>query len=238
MQPHAEKLIEIAGITTPLVGFYDVPDTQPFAPFVTPRHCFFSAYANWQNGESVVVTRETFRCKGAGYWLCGVASRPREAFADFLANEEGLKASTDLMEQWLDHQKPYQQIHPYIVIGPLKAEQYAYLRTVTFFVNPDQLSLLLTGAEYHSARSGALRVVSKFGSGCSQLAAVFDDFDQPQAIISTTDIAMRRYLPADILALTVTRPMFAQLCELDEDSFLFKPFWKRLKKARTEQPAS
>jgi hypothetical protein len=28
--------------------------------------------------------------------------------------------------------------------------------------------------------------------------------------------------------------MFQQLCELDENSFLYKPFWKRLRKAREE----
>jgi hypothetical protein len=37
------------------------------------------------------------------------------------------------------------------VIGPLREEQSDYLRTVTFFVNPDQLSLLMAGAEYHNA---------------------------------------------------------------------------------------
>jgi hypothetical protein len=35
-----------------------------------------------------------------------------------------------------------------------------------------------------------------------------------------------------ILAFTVTKPMFEQLCALDERSFLFKPFLKNLRKAR------
>ena len=54
----------------------------------------------------------------------------------------------------------------------------------------------------------------------------------PQAVLGATDIAMRHHLPPDILALTVTKPMFEQLCALDERSFLYKPFWARLQKAR------
>jgi hypothetical protein len=43
---------------------------------------------------------------------------------------------------------------------------------------------------------------------------------------------MRRHLPPDILTFTVTRLMFRQLCALDERSFLYKPFLRRLKTAR------
>ncbi len=30
----------------------------------------------------------------------------------------------------------------------------------------------------------------------------------------------------------MTKPMFEQLCALDERSFLYKPFWKNLREAR------
>jgi hypothetical protein len=43
---------------------------------------------------------------------------------------------------------------------------------------------------------------------------------------------MRQWLPPDKVAFTVTKPMFEQLCKLDERSFLFKPFLQRLQKAR------
>ena len=73
-------------------------------------------------------------------------------------------------------------------------EQYEYLKTITFYVNPDQLSLLITGAEYHNASASHHPVTAVYGSGCGQLAAVFDDFDTPKATIGGTDIAMRPYL--------------------------------------------
>jgi hypothetical protein len=64
------------------------------------------------------------------------------------------------------------------------------------------------------------------------LVSLFKDLDEPQAIIGATDMAMRKYLPPDILAFTVTRPMFEQLCSLDSKSYLEKRFLSDLKKAR------
>ncbi|MCP4345860.1 MAG: hypothetical protein GY795_10085 [Desulfobacterales bacterium] len=90
----------------------------------------------------------------------------------------------------------------------------------------------MTGAEYYNTSVKNHPVLALYGSGCGQMAAVFDDFDIPKAVIGATDIAMRPYLPHDTLAFTVTKPMFQQLCQLDKDSFLHKSFWNRLRKAR------
>jgi len=90
----------------------------------------------------------------------------------------------------------------------------------------------MLGAQYNSAPGAPTPVTAPFGSGCSQIVALFGDLNIPQAAIGATDIAMRRYIDPDLLAFTVTRPMFEQLCGLDEKSFLYKPFWKNLMKAR------
>ncbi len=68
------------------------------------------------------------------------------------------------------------------------------------------------------------------------MAALFGDLDSytPKAVIGATDMAMREFFPADILAFTVNKPMYEQLCELDDSSFMYKHFWKRLMKARGE----
>jgi len=36
----------------------------------------------------------------------------------------------------------------------------------------------------------------------------------------------------DLIAFTVTRSMYEQLCGLGAERFLYKPFWKNLMKAR------
>ncbi len=236
MQPDPTHLLGKIDLDTSLIGFYDAPDPSVFAPLVEPgageRQCVFAFYNQWMRGTTLHITKEKFGCRGARYWLFDVEAMSRESFVKFLADDEGLKASHDLMNQWLDYHKPYRQEHPHILIGPLKENQYEYLKTITFFVNPDQLSLLLLGAQYNHAPGDPPPVIAPFGSGCMELLPLFDDLNVPQAIIGTTDIAMRRFLPPDIMAFTVTKPLFEQLCALDERSFLYKPFWQRLRKAR------
>jgi hypothetical protein len=232
MQPDPKTLLKAIGITNPLIGFYDAPNHEPFAPLVTPKHCLFSCYNDWLAGRTVHLQADNFGCRGAGYSLCGVETWEREKFVKFLADDEGLKASHDLMNQWLDHRRPYRPKYPHILIGPLRADQYEFVKTVTFFVNPDQLCMLATGAQYHAAPADPMPVIAPFGSGCSQLVSRFDNLDVAQGIIGATDIAMRKYIPPEIMAFTVTRPMFERLCSLDERSFLFKPFWRQLQKAR------
>jgi hypothetical protein len=89
----------------------------------------------------------------------------------------------------------------------------------------------MIGAQYFHHPGDPDPVSAPFGSGCMQALTHFNT-DRPQAIIGATDMAMRKYLPANILAFTVNVPMFKLLCSIDENSFLEKPFLKDLKKAR------
>jgi hypothetical protein len=236
MQPDSTNLRKIIGITNPLIGFYDAPDAGPFEPVVRPKPgeqmCVFSFYQDWLKGKTLDITKENFGCGGARSSICNVQTRSREDFVKFLVDFEGLKASRELMNQWLDHRRAYKQKYSDILIGPLHADQYNCLQSITFFVNPDQLSMLVLGAQYYSAPGDPPPVIAPFASGCAELAPMFENLDIPQAVIGATDIAMRHYLPPDILAFTVTKPMFQRLCELDQKSFLYKPFWKHLRKAR------
>jgi hypothetical protein len=236
VQPDSKDLIEKIGLRVPLIGFYDAPDVSPFEPLVEPepgkRACVFTFYSHWLAGKTLHITKDNFRCPGAGHWLFSVVTRSREDFVRFLVDDEGLKSSHDLMNQWLDHCKGYQPEHPHLLIGPLREDQYGHLKSVTFYVNPDQLGLLILGAQYNSAPSDPSPVIAPFGSGCMQLVPLFEDLDVAQAIVGATDIAMRRHLDPELIAFTVTKPMFEQLCGLDDTSFLHKRFWENLRKAR------
>ena len=237
MQPDATRLIEKLGITEPLIGFYDAPNARAFDPIIAPapgKHaCVFAFLGAWRKGQMLHLTAENPGCGGAGFAIYNREARPREAFVDFLYGEEGLKASRECMHAWLEQRKPYAAEHPNTLIGPLRESEYKHLMSVTFLVNPDQLSALISGAHYHS--SGAGPVQAPFGSGCGMLVQLFYDLEVPQAIIGATDIAMRQYLPPDLLAFTVTKAMFAQLCALDRESFLYKKFWETLQGARKKR---
>jgi Uncharacterised ArCR, COG2043 len=237
VQPDPSYLLDKLAITLPLTGLYDAPDPAAFAPLAEPNpkakrgQCLFLHYRDWQRGVTSHLTPENYGCGGAGGALCGVERLDRAGFIHFLAIDEGLKASEELMGEWLDERVTFAPRHGHVLVGPLKADLYDYLVTATFWVNPDQLSALVLAAQYRNAPSDPPPTVVTFSSGCGQLAT-FADLAVPQAQIGSTDIAMRQYLPPDVLAFTVTRPLFEQLCAFGGDSFLTKPFLSRLRKAR------
>ena len=236
MLPNPDYLLSCLDLDTPLIGFYDVADFSMFEPIVTTNRCLFAAYDNWKNGESICLSKGNNSCRGGGYWIGNTEFTSRTQFANTLFEKEGFKSSPEIMEEWLVSQKPYEIKKNYVVISKLINELYSDLQTVTFFVTIDQLSLLMIGADYHSGSPNNNLVKHFFGSGCCQMAAVFNDCpaDKPQAFIGGTDIAMRQYLPQNIIAFTVNKPMYEQLCNLDENCFLNKPFLRRLKSVRSD----
>lgn len=239
MSPDSSKLIAQLDITIPLMGFYDSSGTEGFSPIISPdpgKHmCIFCFYENWLRGETLVITKENFGCAGAGNCLCNIQTRTQKDLVKFLKDGEGLKATHEIMNKWVEYRTPYEQQYPYLLIGPLRDDKYDLVKTITFFVNPDQLASLIIGANYKSVPGDIPAVIAPFGAGCMELLPLFEDLNIPQAIIGSTDIAMRQHIPPDIMAFTVTKPMFEQLCDLGEESFLYKPFLKNLKKARAEK---
>jgi hypothetical protein len=236
MQPDPSFLLEHLEPHWPLIGFYDAPEPSAFEPIVEPRPmaraCIFSFHQAWLEGKTLHLTKDNYGCGGAGHWMFSLETRSKQDFIRFLVDDEGLKASRELMEAWLDRGKPYAPAHPHLFLGPLRDSQYAFLRTVTFFVNPDQLGLLVLAANYHAAPGDPSPVIAPFGAGCMEMAPLFDNLSVPQALIGATDIAMRDQLEPDLLAFTVTVPMYERICSIGEDSFLSKPFLRRLKAAR------
>lgn len=228
-------LIEKLFISTPLLGVYDAPELNCFDQLLSPKSgghtCMFAFFKAWQKGAALELTEFNFGCGGCGYWWFGREGRTREQFVRFLKDDEGLKATDLDMHQWLDSERPYVPENGHLYLGPLKEEAFPYLKTVTFFVNPDQLSALIIGANYFHHANEPNPVYTPFGSGCMELLPLAESA-YPQAVVSTTDLAMRHYLPPNLMGFTVNRPMYENLCRLDERSFLDKPFLSRLVKAR------
>jgi hypothetical protein len=234
VQPDVSPILERLSIREPLIGFYDAPDSAPFEPLVVPkgRQCVFKSHEDWKRGKTLHLTKEKHGC-GAMH-LLGVGERSREDLVAFLCDEEGLKASHELMNRWLDSAPHYEPRHEHILIGPLQPGEYGYLRTVTFYANPDQLSVLTAGAIYYSRPDDLTPLVSRFGSGCMQLAALFDDLEAPQALIGALDQAARGDLDPCTLAFTVTKPMFELLAlwAANPRSSLYNRFLDTLLRAR------
>lgn len=234
IQPDPTLILERLSIKEPLIGFYDAPDPSPFEPLVEPdgRQCVFASLNAWRRGKTLHLTRTKPGC-GGGH-LFGEGGMPREELVEFLCTKEGLRADRRLMNEWLDSAVDYSPINGHLLIGPLRPSRYDYLRSVTFYVNADQLAVLCTGATYYNRPNDPEPVLSRFGSGCMQLITLFDDLNAAQAVVGSTDQAMRKFLEPWMLAFTVTRPMFELLCRWGEDreSSLHSGFTDDLIRAR------
>jgi hypothetical protein len=231
-----DLLVEAIHLNTSVIALYDAPANNTFESVVETkpgiRKCLFAFYEDWMAGKTLKQSAGNYGCGGCGHWLFDIATRDRQGFVKFLTDDEGLKASHELMNHWLDQNKPYKPAYDAIFIGPFNEDLYEFIRTITFFVNPDQLSVLMLAANYFAASGDITPVKAPFGSGCMEMLPLFDTFEAPQAILGSTDLAMREHLPANIMAFTVNKPMFENFGLISEDSFLTKPFLKRLKKAR------
>ena len=235
--PDPSRLLRELDLHAPLIGLYDAPEPKPSrrswrrGRARAADRVSSTSIAAGRRARRSTSPRTTHGCGGCGRSLFGV-HRERDDLIDFLWKDEGLRASRDLMADWVDNAPTYRPVHANVMVGPLKPELAAYLRTITFWVNADQLCVLQHGAYHHHAWGEPDPVTVPFGSGCSELVVPFRDLDAPQAVIGGTDIAMRDGLPPELIAFTVTLPLFAQLCALGDESFLGKGFLARLRKAR------
>ncbi len=120
----------------------------------------------------------------------------------------------------------------YVVFKPLRDVDLARdnVRSITFLVNPDQLSALVVLAHYDAPADD--RVTIPFAAGCQIIGIVmYREFqrEQPRAVVGLTDISARknvaRQLGANVLSFSVAPSMFQQMESNVAGSFLERPTW-------------
>ena len=105
----------------------------------------------------------------------GLAKSYPEFMAHFLTDGqaapmgEGLKATPEIAQEYLDQARPIEPSGDRVLIGPLRLERWDKVRSVTFFADPDRLSALMTLATYWS--SDPEEMIAPFSSGCSSPVA-------------------------------------------------------------------
>lgn len=241
-----ERLRKALRLATPLIALYDAAPDDSFAPMVEAKGnaCCFAYYQRWLKGETLVVRRgadEDFHsphhgCPGLQSHL-GFNEKYPPWMANFLTDGkngaplgEGLKASPNLAREYLDHIVYPQPSTDTVLMGPLRLDHWGEVRTITFFADPDRLSALMTLATLWTSESETIQ--TPFSSGCGLLWEVFGHHKQDRAVIGCTDIAMRRYIPRDLLCLTVTPARFEQMADFPDDAFLMQSWWQELMAAR------
>lgn len=231
-------------LNTPLIAVYDSAPGDEFEPMSVARGriCCFAFYKRWLKGETLVIkkgkgsfTAPKNGCPGAQISL-GLQNKYPPYMAHFLTDGkgapkgEGLKASPDLAQEFIDHAKAPMLSGDTVLIGPLRLEKWDAVRSVTFFVDPDRLSGVMTLSTFHSGPRDL--VIAPFSSGCGLLLRELEGMDRDTAIIGTTDLAMRKYLPPETISLTVSPSRFEKMMDVPDDSFLFRDWWNELMATR------
>ncbi|NLC71485.1 MAG: DUF169 domain-containing protein [Desulfuromonadaceae bacterium] len=244
-----ERLRNALRLTTPIIALYDAEPDESFEPRVEAKGgaCCFAYYQRWLKGETLVVRRgegEDFRtprhgCPGLQSHF-GFTRKYPPWMANFLTDGkngaplgEGLKASPTLAQEYLDRIVYPEPSTDTVLMGPLRLDHWQDIRTITFFSDPDRLSALMTLAAFRTSDPEAIQ--APFSSGCGLLWEAFGHHTRDRAVIGCTDIAMRRYIPRDLLCLTVTPARFEKMVDFPDDAFLMRSWWKELLDARERE---
>ncbi len=241
-----DRLVSKLRLETPLIAVYDSPPTADFEPMTeaSGRTCCFAYYKSWLKGQTVVFRRGSDNFSDPRYGCPGaqIALGLKEEYPPFMAHfltdgkgapmGEGLKASPELAQEFLDRARPPKISGDTVLIGPLRPEQWDKVKSVAFLVDPDRLSGLMTLAAYWS--SDPELILAPFSSGCGLLWRELDNQERERAVIGCTDIAMRKYIPPEMLCLTVSPEHFEKMLGFPDDAFLNKDWWNDLMDSRAK----
>jgi hypothetical protein len=242
------RLRDALELETPIIALYDAAPGPAFEPLIRAkgRTCCFAFYNRWISGHTLVVERAddsfdepSHGCPGMQRAL-GLGGPYPPWMANFLTDGqngaplgEGLKASPELARQYLERARPPRPSGDHVLMGPLRCSEWDAVRSVTFLADPDRLAALMTLAAYWSADPD--EIAAPFSSGCGLMWRELASFDRDRAIIGCTDIAMRKYVPPEILALTVSPARFEAMLGFPDDAFLCRSWWRELLAARARQ---
>ncbi len=123
----------------------------------------------------------------------------------------------------------------YVLFKPFRDVDFAEddVRSITFLVNPDQLSALVVLANYDGEHNE--NVIIPFAAGCQLIGICTwreSERASPRAVVGLTDLSarknLRRQLGKDRMSFSVTPEMFQRMEQNVEGSFLERPTWKSL----------
>ena len=96
---------------------------------------------------------------------------------------------------------------------------------IIFLVNADQLSGLVTLANYDSARHDDAKIL--FGAGCAQ-TVLYPMTDKDFCFVGLTDPSARKFIDKNLLAFSMSYEKFLRLEAVAHESFLMADAWQKI----------
>ena len=210
------------------------------------RGCVGATMLTAAKGRGAVFSDKTFGCPGGGTGLgfgnCyvgfpierllstgGEAALPNGSSLD-MGEGERFHASPEITKRWVEALPFRDAPTEYIVIKPLEQlSDQEQPSLVVMFVNPDQLSALVTLAGF---RSGAIHAsVSPWGAACQSMlfAHAEAEKEHPAGVIGFFDISQRNKVDRETLTYTMPYRLFVEMEASVEESFLRTHAWLRLR---------
>lgn len=244
-QTAIDRILSLLRLQNPLIAVYDSAPGPEFGPQTVARGraCCFAFYQRWMKGETLVIQKDSGSFSAPEYGCPGMqrAFGLEKEYPPYMAHfltdgvgsprgGEGLMASAELAQEFIDAADAPALTGDTVLLGPLRPELWERVRSVTFFVDPDRLAGVMTLANYFTGI--AAPVMAPFSSGCGLMLRELENLEVDCALIGCTDLAMRKYLPPEILALTVSPSRFERMLAVPDDSFLHRDWWSALMQAR------
>ncbi len=198
-------------------------------------------------GRTAVFDRKTSGCPGGGTGLgfgncyvgfpidrllsTGGKAELRGGQTFDMGEGERFFESPELAARWAGA-LPYRDVPTeFIVYKPLdQVAEAEAVSLVLMFVNPDQLSALVTLAGF---RRGAINAtVSPWGAACQSIlfAHAEAESDNPRGVIGFFDISQRGKIAKELLSFTMPYSMYLEMESSVDDSFLGTTTWEKLRK--------
>lgn len=164
-----------------------------------------------------------------------------EMYDDLMRGERYIK-TPELVKKFVELLPITDVPTEYVVFKPLKDvdPQKEEPKVIVFFVDPDQLSALVVLASY--AREDNESVIIPQAAGCQSIGIYpfrEAESERPRAVVGMVDLSarlnIRKQIGADMMTFAMPYAMFEEMEESVEGSFLERPTWLDILKAREKE---
>ena len=200
------------------------------------RGCVIASLVAASKGKIAAFTRDTTPCLGGRAGL-GFAKYPLGWIEYFLSTGsetvtrcERYKKNPDVARDFICNVSNtlVESLPPrknFLLFKPLALVDDETPDVIIFFVNADQLSGLVTLANYDSAGNDGAKIL--FGAGCAQIV-LYPLVEKNFCFVGLTDPSARKFVDKNLLTVSMSHEKFLQLEAVAQESFLTADAWQKI----------